>query len=59
MKSNVTSLTAGIFLLFAWVWAGPPAYAEDVNERITAVQKELEQLKAEQLEIKKGSDLAY
>jgi hypothetical protein len=58
MKSTVTSLTAGIFLLFAWVWAGPPAYAEDVNERIKAVEKELEQLKVEQLDLKKEATAA-
>jgi hypothetical protein len=32
MISKASIFTAGIFLLFAWIWAGPLAYAEDCRK---------------------------
>ncbi|MBI2368211.1 MAG: hypothetical protein HYV01_24825, partial [Deltaproteobacteria bacterium] len=58
MKKRVLSITGLSFLLAAFALAVVPAQAQNVDQKIKALEQELSQLKVEQLELKKEATAA-
>jgi len=58
MKSKLLGLTATVFVLAVLIWIAAPVFGQNVGERIKTIEQELEQLKAQQIELKKEATTA-
>jgi hypothetical protein len=58
MKDRLRVFTAMGFMLTVFLLAAVPAWAQDVDDRIKALEKELTQLKEQQIELKKEATAA-
>src|SRR3990170_630866 len=58
MKKRVFSIMGLSFLLAAFALAAVPAQAQNVEQKIQALEQELSQLKSEQIELRKDATAA-